>query len=74
MKTYLLGAVIAGSWLLSGCANEQQTTTTRTTRSTVTDNPSERIYTEEDLDRSGQARTGQALRQIDPAINSRGRP
>jgi len=66
MKRYLLAAV-AGALLVSftGCAEQGSTTTTTTTEA----NPSKKTYTRDDLDRSGQAQTGQALKHIDPDVS-----
>jgi hypothetical protein len=66
MKRYLFTAatVALSIFAFPGCANQQ-------TADTTDANPSKKTYTRDDLDRSGQAQTGQALQRIDPDIQSR---
>jgi hypothetical protein len=64
MKRYFLAAMTGALSVMSfaGCANQSSTATTEA-------NPSKKTYTHDDLDRSGQATTGQALKHIDPDVS-----
>lgn len=66
MKRYLLAAMAGALSIASfaGCA-EQSSTTAAANEA----NPSKKTYNRNDLDRSGQAQTGPALRRIDPDIS-----
>jgi hypothetical protein len=48
----------------AGCANQSQTAANKAS----TKNPGEETYRQHDLERSGQAQTGPALKKIDPSI------
>lgn len=73
MKTLALLALAAA---FVGCTTTPTTTTTTTTssRNAQIDNSAtnKRVYTQSDLQRSGRANTGAALRTIDPDISGGG--
>jgi outer membrane biogenesis lipoprotein LolB len=60
-----LAAIV--SVLLSGCVTE----TTRSSVST-TDQTKKRVYTQEELQKTGQTDTGSALQKVDPSIQTSG--
>ena len=70
MKSYLIAALTVALSVMSfaGCADQKSTATTANEA-----NPSKQTYTRHDLDRSGQANTGPALKHIDPDITGGGR-
>jgi outer membrane biogenesis lipoprotein LolB len=60
--------ILAGaSFLLSGCASDPTTSTP------ATDPTRKRVYTQEELKKTGQSETGPALEKVDPAIQTSGR-
>jgi hypothetical protein len=65
MKRYLITAVTVALSVMSfsGCADQGSTA------STADANPSKKTYNRDDLDRTGQATTGQALKRTDPDIS-----
>jgi hypothetical protein len=70
MRTYffaaMTGALAFATLTLTGCANQN---TPPTTASEGAD-PGKKTYTQHDLERTGQAQTGQALETADPSIES----
>ena len=74
MKRYVLGAmIVAFSFLiLEGCTNEPMARNARDTRASNT-NPNERVYSQQDLERTGETQVGPALEKADPDIRSNGR-
>jgi hypothetical protein len=68
MKTYYfaLGLLAVGALVLSGCASD--TTTTTQTRT----DPSKRVYTQEELRKSGETDPGSALEKTDPSVRMSG--
>jgi uncharacterized lipoprotein YajG len=71
MKTLLILACAA---TLIGCAATPTTTTTTTTASTSEQASAgpKKVYTSHDLDRSGRATPGAALRTLDPDVTGGG--
>jgi hypothetical protein len=68
MKRYFAAVMAALSvFAFGGCAAEHHGTTHASSEA----NPSKKTYTRDDLDRSGQAQTGQALQTLDPNIETR---
>jgi hypothetical protein len=72
MKRYVLAAMtVALSFLiLEGCTNEPTARTARNTRGASNTNPSERVYSQHDLERTGETQVGPALEKADPDIRS----
>jgi hypothetical protein len=68
MKTYhfALGLVAVGALVLSGCASDTTTTT-----QTQTD-PSKRVYTQEELRKTGETNPAAALEKSDPSVRMSG--
>lgn len=65
MKTYLyLGMIAVAAIMFFGCANDASTT-----RTASNSDPANRTYSRDQLDNSGQAQPGQALRHIDPDVD-----
>jgi hypothetical protein len=65
MKTYLyLGAIGAGAMMFLGCANDAGNT-----RTASNSDPSNRTYTGQQLDNTGQAQPGQALQRTDADVS-----
>ena len=71
MKTrYFAFCLVAlASLLLSGCATE---TTTTATTPPKTDLTKKKVYTSEELRRTGEAETGPALEKVDPSVRTSG--
>jgi hypothetical protein len=68
MRTRSFFAALAlGSLALAGCTTTETTTTAQT-------NPSKRVYSQDQLNSSGEAQTGPALERIDPAVSQSRRP
>jgi hypothetical protein len=66
MKTYLYSGLIgAGAMMFFGCANNASTT-----RTASNSDPANRTYTGQELQNTGQATTGPALRRIDPDVGN----
>ena len=63
-------SLAAATLMLTGCTTETTTRSTTTTAQTQPDDQStiKQTYTQSDLQRSGRATTGPALRQIDPDV------
>jgi hypothetical protein len=68
MKTYYfaLGLLAVGALVFSGCATD--TTTTTETRT----DPSKRVYTQDELRKSGETDPGAALEKTDPSVRMSG--
>jgi hypothetical protein len=67
MKAYLfIAPLVAASFAVSGCADQSTATTSNT-------DPTQKNYSGQDLARTGQAQTGQALQQADPDVERAGR-
>jgi hypothetical protein len=65
MKTYLyLGIIGAGAMMFFGCANDAGNN-----RTASNSDPSNRTYTGQQLDNTGQAQAGPGLRRIDPDVS-----
>jgi len=70
MKTRSFFAALAlGSLALAGCTTTETATTT-----TAQTNPSKRVYSQDQLQSSGEAQTGPALERVDPAVTQSRRP
>jgi hypothetical protein len=68
MKTYSIALSLAAltGLILSGCMTTETTTTqTRT-------DPSKRVYTQEELRKSGETDPGSALEKTDPSVRMSG--
>jgi outer membrane biogenesis lipoprotein LolB len=65
IKTIYFVAVALASFVLGGCASE-------TTTTTQTDQTTKRVYTQEELRKTGETQTGPALEKVDPAVRSSG--
>ena len=65
----LLLALAAASVALAGCTTETATTTTSNV-----DQTQKRVYTQEDLRKTGQTETGPALEQVDPSVTTSRHP
>jgi hypothetical protein len=63
---FALGLLAVGALVLSGCATD--TTTTAQTRT----DPSKRVYTQDELRKSGETDPGSALEKTDPAVRMSG--
>ena len=68
MKThhFALGLLAVGALVLSGCATD--TTTTAETRP----DPSNRVYTQEELRKTGETNPAAALEKTDPSVRMSG--
>ena len=68
MKThhFALGLVAVGALVFSGCASDTTTTT-----QTQTD-PSKRVYTQEELRKTGETNPAAALEKTDPSVRMSG--
>ena len=68
MKTYYLalGLLAVGAAVFSGCASD-----TTTTAQTQTD-PSNRVYTQEELRKTGETNPAAALEKTDPSVRMSG--
>ncbi len=65
MKTWLyLGVITVGASMFLGCANDASNT-----RTASNSDPGNRTYTGQQLENTGQAQPGQALRRIDPDVD-----
>jgi hypothetical protein len=71
MKTRQLGfCLLALSTLaLSGCATDTTTTTTTTAE---TDTTKKRVHTQQELKKTGESETGEALEKVDPSVRTSG--
>ena len=71
MKTcyFAFCALTLASVMLSGCATQ---TTTATTTAPKTDQTMKKVYTREDLRRTGESETGPALEKVDPSVRTIG--
>jgi outer membrane biogenesis lipoprotein LolB len=68
MKTRSFFTALAlGSLALAGCTSTTETTTTTTAQT----NPSKRVYSQDELQTTGEAQTGPALERVDPSISER---
>jgi hypothetical protein len=69
MKTHYFALVLlaVGGMFFSGCATDTTTTTTQT----QTD-PSKRVYTQDELRKSGETDPGSALEKTDPSVRMSG--
>jgi outer membrane murein-binding lipoprotein Lpp len=63
---FALGLVAVGALVLSGCASDATTTT-----QTQTD-PSKRVYTQEELRKTGETNPAAALEKTDPSVRMSG--
>ena len=63
-----LGLLAVGALVFSGCATD---TTTATTTQTQTD-PSKRVYTQEELRKTGETNPAAALEKTDPSVRMSG--
>jgi hypothetical protein len=63
---FALGLLAVGGMFFSGCATD--TTTTTQTRT----DPSKRVYTQEELRKSGETDPGAALEKTDPSVHMSG--
>jgi predicted small secreted protein len=59
----LIAALALGSLALASC-----TTTKTATTTTAETNPSKRVYTQQQLQETGDTQTGPALQKLDPAV------
>jgi hypothetical protein len=68
-KHHLFATVIVAlsAFTFAGCANNQPTTAAANRSN---DNPSRKVYTQHDLERSGESDTGRALQKIDPDVTA----
>ena len=64
---FALGLLAVGGLFFSGCATD----TTTTTAQTQTD-PSNRVYTQEELRKSGETNPAAALEKTDPSVRMSG--
>jgi hypothetical protein len=65
MKTWLyLGAIGAGAMMFFGCANDASNAKTASNT-----DPGTRTYSGQQLENTGQAQAGPALRRIDPDVD-----
>ena len=75
MKRYILAVMsVALSFLIfEGCTNEPTARNAGNTRGASNTNPNERVYSQQDLERTGETQVGPALEKADPDIRSNGR-
>lgn len=70
MRPYFIaamtGALVFATLTFTGCANQNTPPTTAAEGA----DPGKRTYTQHDLERTGQAQTGQALESADPSIQA----
>ena len=64
---FALGLLVVGGLVFSGCATDTTTTTTQT----QTD-PTKRVYTQEELKKSGQSESAPALEKTEPSMTVSG--
>jgi hypothetical protein len=71
MKTRYLAccALALASLTLSGCTTHTHTATTTAPKK---DSNLKKVYTREDLNRTGESDTGEALEKVDPAVRRSG--
>ena len=71
MKTRYFAACCLASvaLLFSGCATETTTTTTTTAE---TDQTKKRVHTSEELRKTGESETGEALEKVDASVRTSG--
>jgi len=67
MKIPYISLIASASVALSGCANQKETMTQSTT-----DQTQKRVYTQEELRKTGETQTGPALEKVDPAVQVSG--
>jgi outer membrane murein-binding lipoprotein Lpp len=65
---FALGLVAVGALVLSGCASDATTTTTTQTQT----DPSKRVYTQEELRKTGETNPAAALEKSDPSVRMSG--
>ena len=58
------------SLVLFGCATESTTTTATTT--TETDQTKKRVHTREEMKKTGESETGEALEKVDASVRTSG--
>ena len=68
MKIEYLFLVAIASVALSGCASQKESVI-----QSSTDTTTKRVYTQEELRKTGQTETGPALEQVDPSVQTSGR-
>ena len=68
-QTILVTALAAAGFVFSGCRTETTTTTTSNA-----DQTQKRVYTQEELRKTGQSETGPALEKVDPAVTTSQHP
>lgn len=67
MKITCISLVAVASIALAGCANQKETMVQSTT-----DQTQKRVYTQEELRKTGETQTGPALEKVDPAVQISG--
>ena len=72
MKRYVLAAMtVALSFLiLEACTNEPTVRNAQVARNASNSNPTERVYSQHDLERTGETQVGPGLEKADPDIRS----
>jgi hypothetical protein len=68
VQPILLVALAAASLVFSGC------TTATTTTTSKTDQTQKRVYTEDELRKTGETDTGPALEKVDPSVTTTRHP
>lgn len=58
--------VVLGGFVLSGCASQKESVTT-------TNTTEKRVYTQDEVQKTGETQTGPALEKIDPSVQTPGR-
>ena len=69
MRSLIFCVFALASLALAGCAT---TETTTTTTAAETDTTKKRVHTREELRKTGESETGEALEKVDPSIRSSG--
>lgn len=66
MKIPYISLIAVAGVALSGCANQKESMVT------TTDQTQKRVYTQEELRKTGETQTGPALEKVDPSVQVSG--
>jgi hypothetical protein len=61
---FVAAIVAASTFTFAGCANQSSNATA------AADDPTKRTYTNDDLNKSGRQNTGEAIRALDPSVQT----
>jgi predicted small secreted protein len=66
LSIFVTAIVAASTFTFAGCANQSSNT------AAAAGDPTKRTYTDEDLNKTGRQNTGEALRALDPSVQTSG--